>query len=100
MHAPPCFRETADGVLVTIKLQTRAKSNAIGDLFGSELRVKVIAPPVDSAANDALIRLLADTLGMTRNQVELVRGPTSRHKTVLLRGARLSEIRSRLLPRA
>ena len=55
-------------------------------MLGNELRIKVMAPPVDAAANEALVRLLADRLDCPRNRVELVRGYTSRHKVVKLYG--------------
>jgi len=45
-----------------------------------ELRIKVTAPPVDAAANEALIKLLAEKLDCARGLVELVRGHKSRHK--------------------
>ncbi len=75
-----------DGVLLSIKLQPRASANEIGEPLGSELRIKVTAPPVDAAANEALVRLLAETLDCPRNRVELVRGHTSRHKVVKVYG--------------
>ena len=76
----------AGGVLLAVKLQPRASKNEIGDALGDELRIKVTAPPVDAAANQALIELLADRLDCARGQVELVRGQTSRHKTIRLHG--------------
>ena len=96
MNAATCLREQADGVLLSIKLQPRASSNQIGEPLGSELRIKVIAPPVDAAANAALLRLLADTLGCARNRVELLRGHTSRHKTVKLHGFTALEVSTKL----
>jgi len=86
MSLPSFLQERPDGVLVAIKLQPRASKNEIGDALGNELRVKVTAPPVDAAANDALVRLLADALDCPRNQIELLRGKTSRHKTVKIFG--------------
>lgn len=85
---PPAtfLRETAGGVLLSIKLQPRASKNEIGEALGGELKIKVTAPPVDAAANQALIELLAETLGCSRGKVELIRGHTSRHKTVMLHG--------------
>lgn len=64
--------------------------------MGDVLRVKVTAPPVDSAANEALIRLLAEKLDCTRSCVELVRGKTSRHKLVRVRGLTAEAVLSRL----
>ena len=86
MSIPPFLRIQSDGVLLSVKLQPRASSNEIGEALGNELRIKVTAPPVDAAANEALLRLLAETLDCPRNRVELVRGHTSRHKTVKLYG--------------
>jgi uncharacterized protein (TIGR00251 family) len=89
-------REQSDGVLLSVKLQPRASADEIGEPLGGELRIKVTAPPVDAAANEALIRLLADSLDCGRNRVELVRGRTSRHKLVRLRGFTAEEVRRKL----
>jgi len=85
-----------DGVLLAIKLQPRASKNEIGEPLGAELRIKVTAPPVDAAANEALIRLLAVTLGCPRSQVELVRGHTSRHKTIRVHGVTAATVLGKL----
>lgn len=81
-----------DGVLLAIKLQPRASSNEIGSPHGNELRIKVTAPPVDSAANEALLRLLSDELDIPRNRIELVRGGTSRHKVIKLHGVSATDV--------
>ena len=60
------------------------------------MRIKVTAPPVDSAANEALVRLLAEKLDCPRNRVELVRGKTSRHKTIKISGMAPEELAARL----
>ena len=83
-------------MLLAVKLQPRASKNEIGGLLGNELRIKVTAPPVDAAANEALLRLLAETLDCPRNAVQLVRGHTSRHKTVKITGMAVSDIAVRL----
>jgi len=90
------MRAEPDEVWLSIKLQPRASVNAIGDVMGNELRVKVTAPPVDSAANEALIRFLAETLDCARNKIELVRGQTSRHKTVRLLGMSAEDVAKRI----
>lgn len=47
-----------------------------------ELEVRVSAAPADGAANDAVIRVLADALGIPRSTMEIVSGQTSRHKRI------------------
>ena len=80
------LRETSGGTLLAVKLQPRASKNEIGEPLGDELKIKVTAPPVDAAANQALVELLSDMLDCSRGKVELIRGQTSRHKTVMLHG--------------
>jgi uncharacterized protein (TIGR00251 family) len=95
---PAAFiREQSDGVLLSIKVQPRASSNAIGEPLGSELRVKVTAPPVDAAANEAVLRFLADCLDCPRNRIELIKGHKSRHKVIRVSGIPSQTIVSKLL---
>ena len=87
-------------VLLRLRIQPRASRDAIEGIHGDRLRVRVSAPPVDDAANDRLILLLARTLDMPRSSVQLVRGARGRDKDVLLSGAapRLAEVVRRLAP--
>ena len=78
--------------MLSVKLQPRASKNEIGAPLGDELKIKVTAPPVDATANQALVELLAEKLGCTRKRVELIRGHTSRHKTILLHGFKAAEV--------
>lgn len=86
MPLPAYLKPQADGVQLAVKLQPRASKNEIGKALDEELRIKVTAPPVDAAANEALVRLLAETLDCPRGRVELICGHTSRHKTIKLHG--------------
>jgi hypothetical protein len=92
----PFLRETADGTLLAVKLQPRASKSEVGGPLGGELKIKVTAPPVDAAANQALVELLAEKLGCSRGRVEIIRGQTSRHKTILLHGFKLAEVSEKL----
>ena len=97
MPLPNFLRETSGGVLLSVKLQPRASKNEICAPLGDELKIKVTAPPVDAAANQALIELLAKKLDCPRGKVELIRGQTSRHKTVKLHGFTPEEAIKKLL---
>ncbi len=84
------------GIVLAVKLLPRAARNEIGPALGNELKIKVTAPPVDGAANAALIRFLAETLRCPRSAVQIVRGETSHHKTVAVAGMSAAEALARL----
>ena len=86
-----------DGVHLAVKLQPRAAKNEIGGPLGEELKIKVTAPPVDAAANQALIDLLAEKLGCARGAVQIIRGQTSRHKTIWIGGLTADEVLRKLV---
>jgi hypothetical protein len=94
---PGFLRAQPDGTLLSVKLQPRASINEIGEPLGAELRIRVTAPPVDAAANEALVQLLADRLDCARGRVELVRGYKSRHKVVKLHGFAPEDVFQKLL---
>jgi uncharacterized protein (TIGR00251 family) len=94
---PAFLRVQPDGVLLSIKLQPRASVNEVGEPLGNELRIKVTAPPVDSAANEALVRLMAQALNCPRSRVELVRGHTSRHKVLKILGLSEQDVTTKLI---
>ena len=93
---PAFITVQADGITLAIKLQPRASQNEIGEANGPELRIKVTAPPVDAAANEALLRLLADALECPRGNVELIRGQTARHKVIKVHGLTAAECLTKL----
>ena len=60
------------------------------------LRVRLTAPPVENRANEALVRFLAEALGVPRGCVEIVAGDRGRNKIVRVRGVAPDELRRRL----
>jgi uncharacterized protein (TIGR00251 family) len=97
-HLPPYLRAENNGIVLSVKVQPRASANSIETPVGNELRVKIAAPPVDSAANEALIRFLSEKLDTPRNRIELIRGSTSRHKQIRIYGVSAEQILPRLTP--
>jgi len=75
---------TAHGVLLRIHLQPRAARDRVAGLHGEALKVTLTAPPVDNAANSALLTFLAALLEVPRPSVSLVSGAKSREKRVLV----------------
>lgn len=80
-----------------IRVQPRASATEVAGVYGDQLRIRLAAPPVDGAANEALIRFLAEQLGVSRGAVRLVSGPTGRSKVVEVLGVGLEAARSRLV---
>ncbi|MFL5488134.1 MAG: DUF167 domain-containing protein [Gemmatimonadaceae bacterium] len=66
----------------SVRLQPRASRNEIAGLQGVSLKVRVTAPPVDGLANEALIDLLAEELKISRRNVCIVSGHSSRTKMI------------------
>ena len=96
MRVPPCLSERDGALWLNVKAKPRARSEELGVIVGNELKVKVTAPPVDSAANAALAGFLAGKLGCPRRSVTLVRGQTSSHKVFRIDGVRLPDAIARL----
>ncbi len=77
----------SDGVVVTVRLTPRSSRDAIEGVTGEGvIRARVTAPPVDGAANAALIKLVARSLGVPRSRVSLVGGASSRVKRLRIAG--------------
>ena len=80
-----------------VHAKPRAKKSAIlGTRTEGALDVSIAAPPVDGAANDELVRLLAKALGIPKAGIRVVRGESSRHKVVGVTGLDPAELRERL----
>ncbi len=75
-------REKDGAVIVDLHLTPNARHTGLAGLHDGALALRLKAPPVDGKANAALLAWLADTLGVARNSLELVRGQTSRRKQV------------------
>lgn len=81
---------------LSLRVSPGAARSAVVGRHGAGWKVRVSAAPEDGKANDAVIRLLADTLAVPVRAVEIVSGRASRDKTVALTGIRPDEIERRL----
>jgi uncharacterized protein (TIGR00251 family) len=81
-------------VRVSVHVQPRATRSEIVGLHGAALKVRLQAPPVDGAANEALVTLLAARLGVPRRAVRVVAGASSRAKTVEVDGTTEAAVRA------
>jgi uncharacterized protein (TIGR00251 family) len=74
------YRWQGDDLLIALRVQPRAGRTAFGELHGDERKVRLQAPPLDGRANQELIRFIADSFGVRRDQVTLVAGTRGRSK--------------------
>ena len=84
------------GAVLTVTVVPRSGVTAIDRADGEAVWVRVAAPPVDGAANTALIRYLAELLDIPRNAVRVVSGQTARRKRLLVAGIAAEELARRL----
>jgi uncharacterized protein (TIGR00251 family) len=87
----------AAGGRIELRVIPRAPHDAIDGERDGRVVVRVTAPPVDRAANDAVIALLASRLDLPRRAIRIVSGEASRNKTVQIDGLDAAAIRARLL---
>lgn len=87
------------GVRFAVHVQPRAKKPGIDGTHGDALRVRVQAPPVDGAANDAVIAVIAEALDVPRRAVRIAAGLSGRQKLVDVDGIDASAATARLLTR-
>lgn len=78
----PSIRANDDGTEIQLRVQPKASRNAFIQESDWRIRACITAPPVDGKANKALIAFLAKSLQIPKRQVRLIRGETSREKTL------------------
>ena len=79
-------RASDAGVRFAVRVQPRASRSELVGVHGDAMKVRLSAPPVDGAANEALVELIAELLGVGRRAVRIVSGESSRSKVVEVEG--------------
>lgn len=90
------LQQSGSDVLLWIKAVPGASRDQISRALGDRLKIRISAPPEGGKANDAICRLLAETLGIKPKQVTLESGQSSAEKTVRIIGANVAEVRAAL----
>jgi uncharacterized protein len=88
--------ETSSGASFVIKVQPRAKKNAIVGELGDALKISLTAPPLEGRANQACIEFFANLLEVPRSSVTIASGESSRRKVVRVAGASAEAVRKHL----
>jgi uncharacterized protein len=83
------YRWIGDDLELRVRVQPRASRDALGEVAGDALKVRIRAAPVEGQANLALRRFIADAFGVPQSRVELLSGDQSKCKRLLVRSPRL-----------
>jgi uncharacterized protein len=79
-------REVNGRVRLSVRVQPRASANGFAGVHGNSLKVRLTAAPVEGAANDALVKFLAETFAVPRRAIKILAGESSRSKIVEIEG--------------
>ena len=95
--SPPFYSLDGSGVRLALRVTPRARCSEITGIVATAedraaLAVKLAAPPVDGAANEALVAFLSGELGVSRSALRIVAGEKSRLKTIRVSDCRLDAI--------
>ena len=90
------LQQTDEGVLLPVRVQPRARHNAIMGIHGGRIKVAVTQAPEKGKANVAVVKVLAKALGVNRSHIILKNGATSQQKVLLISGMEPAELRQRL----
>lgn len=94
----PFLRHSEDGIVISVRIQPKARKSEVAGIHGSDLKIRIQAPPVEGKANAALVEFLAEALDLPGSAIEIVRGESSRNKQILIRGLTAEAILRRLAP--
>ena len=82
-------------MIISVRVIPRSSKNSI-EWEQGKLKVRLTAPPVDGAANVALVALLAEQLGLPKRHISIVRGASSRQKIVEIAGVTPENLEQKL----
>ncbi|MFP4249270.1 MAG: DUF167 domain-containing protein [Armatimonadota bacterium] len=88
----------ADAVQIPLKVIPNAPKDEVVGWRGTDLTVKITAPPLDGRANDHLLRYLAEVFAVAPMDIAILSGETSRRKTVQIVGLTAAEAQAQLKP--
>ncbi len=80
------YRIVKNGVILNVKIIPRASRNEIVEVLEHEVKIKIKSPPVKGAANKEIINFFSSLLDIPKRDIEIVKGATSSHKSVLFQG--------------
>ncbi|VAX20861.1 COG1872 [hydrothermal vent metagenome] len=92
----PAIESIPDGVRLKVYVAPRASKTAVAGYYGEALKIRLAAPPVDGAANEALIAFIAKLFKTPKSGISIVGGIKSKRKVVEIEGVDLDRARTTL----
>jgi uncharacterized protein len=90
------IKVTDDAVTFAVRVHPRAKKNTATGMVGDAMKLSVTAPPVDSRANDAVIKFFAAALRLPQSSITIAAGQSSRNKVVRIATKNAVELQQQL----
>ncbi|MBX3326503.1 MAG: DUF167 domain-containing protein [Nitrospira sp.] len=95
---PVIARDSERGVLLTVHVQPNASRTECVGIHGDAIKIRVAARPIQGAANEELIRFIADRCSLARTQIQIHGGAETRRKRLCVQGVTAEVLVARLLP--
>ena len=96
----PKGERAADTLTLSVRVQPRASKNEIIPAANGAFKIRLTAPPVDNAANEALVRFLSGVFTVSRSRIEILSGHTSRDKIIRIHGLTEADAKTMLNAKA
>ena len=91
------IRESTKGISLAVKVQPRARKNAVNGVVGEALKLALTAPPVEGRANQAVVEFVAKLFRIPRSSVTIASCLSSRNKVIRLTGVSRLAVEQRLM---
>jgi len=88
------IKQDGTGVVIKVRVQPRASHNSLAGEMEGALKVRLTAPPVDGAANEACCKFFAQLFGVAKTDVEIMSGHSGRNKLIRIKGINESQART------
>lgn len=82
------YSKVKDGIIIEVKVAPRSSKKAFAGVADNIVKIKLTAPPAGGAANEQLIELLSEHYGIRKSNIVILKGETSRRKTVKIAGVK------------
>jgi len=92
MEFKSVLKQAGSDTLLALSVIPRSSKNQLIGIVGGELKIKITAPPVENAANEAVLDLISNELNISKRNLSVERGKTSRHKMIKIKGGIVQQI--------